>query len=258
MNEAQSELGEMHTLRISFRATFGTCGLGVLLLVCAEGVPARAQKTENGFLPEVDVHYEFNSKARLYLQAKDDRDGGDPQQATIGPSILLYRGPLMKLKHLLVFDLDTTKSRPVVLETGYRVITAPDAAVENRLIEAATFHYPLLNQFLITDRNRFDLDWQSGKFTWRYRNKLMLERAFTIRSFHFSPYVAAEPFYESQYSKWASTDLYAGSAFPIGKHVEFDLYYEHENDTGKSPNKQKNYAGLKLQLFFSRENRAKQ
>ena len=171
---------------------------------------------------------------------------------------MFYRKPLMKLNRLLVFDLDTTKSRPVVVETGYRVITAPDTAVENRLIEAVTFHYPLLHQVLISDRSRFDLDWQGGEFTWRFRNKLSLERAFTIKSFHFSPYVAAEPFYESQYGKWASTDLYAGSAFPIGKHVEVDGYYEHENDTGKSPNKQKNYAGLQLQLYFSHEERAKQ
>lgn len=224
-----------------------------LLLLCIMGVPTLAQNTQTQFLPEVDLHYEFNSNARLVFQAKDDRDGGDPQQATIGPSILLYRKPLMSLKHVLIFDLDTSKSRPLVFESGYRMITAPNAAVENRLIEALTFHYPLLSQVLITDRNRFDLDWQSGEFTWRYRNKLALERSFAIRSFHFAPYVAAEPFYESQYSKWASTDLYGGSAFPIGRHIEFDLYYEHENDTGKSPNKQKNYIGLQLQVYFSRE-----
>jgi hypothetical protein len=96
-------------------------------------------------------------------------------------------------------------------------------------------------------------EWQ---FTWRYRNKLTLDRAFAIRSFHFAPYVAAEPFYESQYGKWASTDLYAGSAFPIGKHVEFEAYYEHENDTGKTPNKQQNYVGLQFQLYFSRAEQA--
>jgi hypothetical protein len=39
----------------------------------------------------------------------------------------------MRLNHLLAFDLDTAKSRPVVVETGYRIITAPDAAVHFRL-----------------------------------------------------------------------------------------------------------------------------
>jgi hypothetical protein len=68
-----------------------------------------------------------------------------------------------------------------------------------------------------------------------------------INSFRTS---AAEPFYESQYNKWASTDLYVGSLFPVGKHSEFNLYYEHENDTYKKPNRQ-NYVGLTLYLYFS-------
>jgi hypothetical protein len=37
----------------------------------------------------------------------------------------------------------------------------------------------------------------------------------------------------------------------VGKVVQFDLYYEHENNTGKSPNRQDNIIGLALYLFFS-------
>jgi len=70
---------------------------------------------------------------------------------------------------------------------------------------------------------------------------------------HLIPYVAAEPFYESQYGKWSTTDLYVGSLFPVGKVVQFDLYYEHENNTGKHPNKQNNFVGVVLYLYFSRE-----
>jgi hypothetical protein len=38
---------------------------------------------------------------------------------------------------------------------------------------------------------------------------------------------------------------------PVGKHVQFNTYYEHENNTGKKPNQQKNDIGLALYLFFS-------
>lgn len=110
---------------------------------------------------------------------------------------------------------------------------------------------PFLTGILLTDRNRADLDWKNGSFTWRYRNRLIVERTFAIYSYHLIPYVAAEPFYESQYHKWASTDLYAGSLFPVGKHVEFNSYYEYANDTGKKPNRQQYYVGLALYLFFS-------
>jgi hypothetical protein len=100
-----------------------------------------------------------------------------------------------------------------------------------------------------------DLDWKNDTFSWRYRNKLSLERTFVIRSYHFIPYVAAEPFYESQYSKWSTTSLYGGSLFPIGKHIQLNTYFEHDNNTGKHPNQHANSAGLVLNLYFSLENK---
>jgi hypothetical protein len=196
----------------------------------------------------------MNSSIRVYVQEEDDREGGDPEQFTFGPSIEFYRKPLVKLKNITLFNLNDAKSKPLVIESGYRVITAPDQTVENRAIEAVTFHLPLFAELLVSDRNRADLDWQNGGFSWRYRNMLTLERTFAIRSYHLIPYLQAEPFYESQYSKWSATDLYVGSLFPVGKHVQFNLYYEHENDTGKKPNRQNNYVGLALYLYFSLEN----
>lgn len=209
-----------------------------------------AQDTQ--FLPEVDTHVTLNSKVRLLVQAKDDRDGGDPQQFTFGPSIQFYFKPLLKLKEVSLFNLDDAKRRPLVFESGYRIITAPDTSATNRLLESVTFNLPIMARVLLSDRNRVDLDWQSGAFTWRYRNKLMAERTVSISSYHFIPYVAAEPFYESKYSKWSTTDLYAGCQFPVGEIVQFDLYYEHENNTGKSPNRQNNFIGLNLNLHFRR------
>lgn len=224
---------------------------GWAILVCLACLAARAQETQ--FLPEVDAHLKLNSTFRTYLEAKDDRDGGDSTQFAIGPSLQFYLKPLIKLKKVTLFDLDDSKSRALVLEAGYRYITAPGAPPENRMLAAVTSNFPLNAGFLIRDRNRADLDWKNGAFTWRYRNKLTLERTFAIRSYHFIPYVAAEPFYESQYNKWSTTSLYAGCLFPVGKHLEFNSYYEHDNNTGKRPNRQVNSAGLALYLYFSLE-----
>ncbi len=218
------------------------------LLAC---LPACAQEVQ--FLPEIDAHLKLNSYLRTYLEAKDDRDGGDPQQFTIGPSIQLYLKPLLKLKDVTHFDLNDSKSRMLILETGYRYITAPNTLSENRMITAVTLNFPLKAGFLMTDRNRADLDWKNGEFTWRYRNKLTIERTFEVHSYHFIPFLAVEPFYESQYGKWSTTDLYAGCLFPIGRHIEFNTYYEHENNTGKHPNQQVNSIGLALYLYFSLE-----
>lgn len=210
---------------------------------------ASAQDTQ--FLPEIDTHLTLNRSLRTYLQAKDDREGGDPEQFTFGPSLQFYNKPLVKLQHVTLFDLDDTKARAFILESGYRIVTAPSVSPENRATEAATFNVPLGAGFLASDRNRADLDWQNGDFSWRYRNKLTLQRTVSIRSYHWTPYMAAEPFYESNYSKWSTTDLYVGGLLPVGKHVQFNAYYEHENDTGKSPNKQNHYLGLTLNLYFS-------
>jgi hypothetical protein len=216
---------------------------------CLFGLPAHAQGVQ--FLPEIDAHLTLNSTFRAYLQAKDDREGGDPTQATIGPSLQLYLKPLVRLKRIKSFDLDDAKSRFLVLEAGYRNITAPDAPSDNRMVVAVTSNFPLKAGFSLSERNRADLDWKKGIFTWRYRNKLTLDRTFAIHSYHFIPYLAAEPFYESQYSKWSTTSLYAGSLFPVGKHVQFNTYYEHDNNTGKHPNRQVNSVGLALNLYFS-------
>lgn len=225
---------------------------GWIFLSCLVCLPAQAQTTQ--FLPEIDGYLSVNSTVHLYLQAKDDREGGDPQQFTFGPSVQLYLKPLIRLKNATQFDLDESKSRPLILESGYRAITAPNTPIEDRALEAVTFRLPPLAGIVISDRNRVDLDWKAGDFTWRYRNKLTVERTFSIRSHHFIPYIAAEPFYESQYKKWSTTDLYVGFLLPLGKHVEFDPYFEFENDTGKSPNKQQYYVGLALYLYFSRKN----
>ncbi|HUN61948.1 MAG TPA: DUF2490 domain-containing protein [Candidatus Sulfotelmatobacter sp.] len=218
-------------------------------LACFACLSLSAQSTQ--FLPEVDANLTVNSYFRTYLQAKDDREGGDPTQFTFGPSVQLYLKPLVKLKKVTAFDLDDAKARPLVLESGYRIITQPNQPNENRALEAVTLHFPIWGDILITDRNRADLDWKNGVFTWRYRNRLDLERTFAVHSYHLIPYLAAEPFYESQYHKWSATDLYAGVLLPVGKHVEFNPYYEFENNTAKKPNQQNYYVGLAVYFFFS-------
>jgi hypothetical protein len=222
-----------------------------VFLACFACLPARAQDTQ--FIPEVDAYLKLNSVVRAYLQAKDDREGGDSTQLAIGPSIQFYLKPLIRLRRVTTFDLDDSKARALVVEVGYRYIAAPNTPGENRMVVAVTSNFPLRDGFHMSDRNRADLDWKNGVFTWRYRNRLTLERTFAIHSYHLIPYVSAELFYESQYGKISTTSIYAGSLFPVGKHVEFNPYYEHDNNTNKHPNKQVESVGLAVYFFFSVE-----
>lgn len=224
--------------------------LRLALLLLLPSSSAFAQNSTTEFLPEIDANFKMNSNVRFLFQAKETREGGDPTQAEVGPSIEFYLKPLLKLKNVTLFDLDDAKSRPLVLAVGYRVVPTPGKPTINRMEPVLTFHVPITARILITDRNRADLDWSPGKFVWRYRNRLTAERRFTIRNYHPAPYISAELFYESQYAKISSTNLYAGCFLPVTKHIEFDPYYEHENNTGKRPNEQVNAVGLILNLFF--------
>jgi hypothetical protein len=219
-----------------------------VFLMCFYEV-ANAQETE--FLPEADLYLKLNSSVRLWAQASNTREGGDPTQASIGPSLEFYLKPLVRLKEVTAFDLDDSKTRPLLFSVGYRYLAAPDSPSTNRMVLIATSHVPAKPGLLISDRNRSDLDWSDGKFKWRYRNKLEIEKPLAIRSYHPAPYSSVEVYYESQYQKWSTTEIYLGCIFPIRKHFELDPYYEHQNNTGKSPNSQLNGIGLKLNIFLS-------
>jgi len=258
----QTRCGRLASMknRSRFNARFSrrTQWIHIVILICYalfSYAPIQAQTVQ--FLPEVDGYLKLSNMFRVYYEAKDDRDGGDSTQVTNGPSLQLYVKPLLKLKRITAFDLDDSKPRALVLEAGYRYITAPNEPNDNRFLVAATSHFPMKAGFLITDRNRADMDWKGGKANWRYRNKLTLERTFAIHSYHPIPYVAFEPYYESQYDKWSTTTEYAGCLFPVGQHVEFNPYYEHENDTGKHPNVSSNFVGLAVYFFFSLEGKGR-
>jgi hypothetical protein len=221
--------------------------LFVLLVACSKF--ANAQQTE--LLPEVDVYLKLDSSIRLRVQASNTREGGDPTQFTIGPDLELYVKPLVKLRKVAAFDLDDAKLRPLVFAAGYRYLATPGSPSTNRMILTATSHLPTKPGLLLTDTNRSDLDWSEGKFKWRYRNKVEAEKTLVIRSYHPVPYSSAEVYYESQYEKWSTTEIDVGCLFPIRKRFEFDPYYQHQNNTGKSHNSQLQGIGLTLNIYFS-------
>jgi hypothetical protein len=223
-----------------------------LTLLCKTSSAQSSQEAQ--FLPEIDAYLKLNPKVRVSAQAKDTRDGGDPTQAEIGPSVDFYLKPLIKLREITLFDLDDAKARPLVLTGGYRYLSAPTSPSTNRMVLAATLNIPIKAKLLLTDRNRADLDWSNGGFTWRYRNMLSLQRTLELGSYHLIPYASSEFYYESQYRKWSTTELYAGSLFPLGKHFQLKAYYEHQNNTGKRPNKQLHGVGLALNIYFSPKN----
>jgi hypothetical protein len=222
-----------------------------LLLLTPLVRPTSAQTPSDAVLPEVDAYIRLDSNLRLYLQAKEYIEDGDLTHAQLGPSLQLNLRPWEKLKKITIFDLDDMKCMPVEFVIGYRYLPSSDHPPTNRIQPIVRFHVPMPGSVLLSDMNRWDLDWSSGSFTWQYHNRITAERRVTIHSYHPGPYASAEFVFQSQYQKWSSTRLYAGCLLPLGKHVQLDPYYEHVNNTGKQPNYQVNVAGLILSLYFA-------
>jgi hypothetical protein len=217
---------------------------GVFLVLLAEAASAQTSEV----LPEIDVFVSFDPDARFAFQAKETRENGVPTQAEIGPSLEFYWRPL---KHLLSNGVDQAKTKFILLSFGYRYLPSSSAPETNRILLVATPRVPISarSKVVIADRNRGELNFSNGDLTWRYRNRLQVEREITIRSYHPTPYANIEVYYDSKFHKWSSTVIQAGSQFPI-QHAEIDVYYEHQNNTGSAPNQQVNALGLILNLHF--------
>src|ERR1017187_7775633 len=115
-------------------------------------------------LPEIDTYFKLSSELRVSLQAKETREAGDPVQGELGPSLDFYLKPLLRLKDIAAFNLDDSKARPLGFSIGYRYLPqANGAPATNRMEPVATFRFPM-KRFLLTDRNRADLDWKSENF----------------------------------------------------------------------------------------------
>ena len=218
----------------------------MLLLLAA----ACAAQEVNQFWPEIDTYIKINDNMRFLLVADQTRENRFGTQAEIGPNLDFYLKPLLKLKKIAGLQLDQSKSRPLMLRVGYRRLFSPGNPSENRVVLEATPRYPFLHGILVTDRNRADLRVIQGTFSWRYRNRLAIEKTFKIRRFGFTPYARAEAFYDSNFNKFSRTTEDLGSIFPVTRHLELESYFEHQNDTSKPQNRQINVQSVVVNLYF--------
>ena len=200
------------------------------------------------YLPEIDTFVKLNSNNRFWFQAKQTREDGSPNQAEIGPSMeFFWKG----LNDLVPNGVDGSKTSLLLVSLGYRYVPSPNEPSTHRILLMATPRIPVKkSKIVMSDRNRGEINFSNDGVTWRYRNRLQFERQLTIRSYHPTPFANVEVYYDSEFQKWSSTAIQAGCQFPLHTHIQIDLYYEHENNTGVSPGQQINAIGSALNLHF--------
>jgi hypothetical protein len=239
--ELEEEQAMAHRLR-------GPVGAAVLVLSFGTGALAQSKQV----WPETSTFIKLTDNTRLYFLMTTVKEERSSTEGEVGPNFDFYLKPLRQLKRWAVFPLDESKTRTLMVRVGYRYVFpyGGDGSDEHRGVVEATARYPLTHGVSVSDRNRMDLRSIGGTFSWRYRNRLTVEKDFSIHRFRFTPYCRGEIYYDSRYDKWSRTALIAGSSFPITRHFELESYFEHQNDSGGSSNRTVNALGMVANLYF--------
>jgi hypothetical protein len=108
-------------------------------------------------------------------------------------------------------------------------------AYENRLNLPFTVISPKFYGFTISDRNLFERRWRKPLNSWRYRNRLQIERTFKPNKFEFRLFVANEVFYDWNAKDWVRNRFTVGFGKSISKQLSLDVYYLRQNDGRSRP-----------------------
>ena len=177
-----------------------------------------------------------------------------PVTAEIGPSLDFSVKSPLKFADVTAFDLDDSKSRVAGSFCRIPISAYPQRASHEPLL--TLLHLELSTarvRFLLSDRNRADLNWRGGGFTWRYRNRIQLERTSEARVLPPSALRQRRVLLQQPIRQMERHRALLRLLFPLrSSHFEFNPYYEHQNNTGNSPNQQYNQLGLMLNMYFSR------
>ena len=218
--------------------------------------PAKAQQsdTRNEFWPEIDVYINVKPKVRIYLIgaiSKSVEDGeirnAQSFEAQIGAHV------------------DYIPNDHIILRTGYRfrtsVADADESVKEHRLLTEQTLRKLLPGDLLLSDRNREDFRFVNGDFSFRYRNRVTIEREVHLfKERTITPYVSAEIFYDTRTSAWNRNGFAVGFQQSLRRgplrrmllpkrQVILDLYYTRQNDS-RSEIQHVNAIGAALAFYF--------
>jgi hypothetical protein len=151
-----------------------------------------------------------------------------------------------------------------LLRGGYRYIKSLDESdphQEHRIVTEQHLRKLLKADILLSDRNREDYRFINGDFSFRYRNRVTLEREFLILSRSLTPYASGEIFYDSRFNTWNRHRFAAGVVVAVKRRyaalkmlfpkreVTLDLYFMRQRDS-RSSNPRVNGFGIAAAIHF--------
>jgi uncharacterized protein DUF2490 len=188
----------------------------------------------------------LNPYLRLMFMTSRSTDGSTYESFQFGPNLDITYKPILRRR---VRTNDSSKEQFVTFRVGYQYLVNVGQPNENRIVLQLTPRLPLPWSLLLSDRNRADLRVIRGNFSWRYRNRLALERTFRIRSVSLTPYAQEEVYYDSRFDAWTQNSYEFGVAFPVRRRFELAPYYNRENQS-RSSTPHANIIGVTVSLYF--------
>ena len=222
-----------------------------LILVCvlitgASAIAQQPQPSEHELWPEIDTYFPIKDRFRLLVTAREERAGEE------GEGIKTYIGG----------QLDFFLTKNWLLRNGYEYgfrIGSGDCFKEHRFILEQTYSRDLPRKFAVHERNREELRVLNDDFSMRFRNRLKLEREFSLGKRSLIPYGSAEIFYDTRYDVFNRNRLSAGLEFRFKKRTNallnireqkiLDLYYLWQHDT-RSSNPKVRAIGISFAIHF--------
>jgi len=217
-----------------------------LLVLLSDTRTIRAQEptTRGEVWPSIEIYINVKPKVRLYLlgtvsKAVEDGELFNAQS---------YEGQIGA-------HVDYIANEHLILRAGYRYGRAigdnDDGFREHRLLSEQILRKILPGDFLLTDRNREDFRFITGDFSFRYRNRVMIEREFQVnlpllRGRTITPYISGEISFDSRFGVWNRNRYAVGvvqslrrgpilRALLPKRGINLDLYLMRQNDSRSSP-----------------------
>lgn len=229
-------------------ALFAACALAVCF---AQRTPAQSEPAQKEFWPEINVFVGLKPKWRLMFLANvtGSRETKSRTEAQTGVHV------------------DYLWNSTLHFRAGYRYVFSLGEGgdhKEHRILIEQTLRLPLPAKILLSDRNREELRIINGDGSFRYRNRVTLEREFDLKRIKVTPYVSGELFYDTRFDVFNRNRMSVGVQFPILKRLKpfrdhvphlprksasLDIYFTRQNDSRSSPN-HVNAAGATLVLAF--------
>jgi len=206
------------------------------VLLCSHSVAAQeGVEHRNETWPEVQVLIRTSEKTRLFLNVNisQERESRANREGQVGAHV------------------DYIATEHVWFRAGYRYgrsLNSDSDFREHRLLLEQTFKATLPGRIVASDRNRQDFRFVRGEYSFRYRNRLTLEREVGRGEYRFTPYLQGEVYFDSRFLAWSRHRYGGGFVFPLSKvgrpassdrsfrdHLSLDLYVMRQSDSQPSP-----------------------